>query len=77
MKEPIKYSTIDEALAVMDSVCESPCLPSTLYDWQKEAYAFIKAHIEKINCQHSFQSGPLMTVCTKCKATFPNKQTLY
>jgi hypothetical protein len=76
MKEPVKILTIEQAVAVMDSISASPALPSTLWDWQKEALSFIKEYINASTCQHEFLSGPLMTICKKCKGTFPNKQTL-
>ena len=41
------YENIDQAMGVLDSVCASPALPSSLYDWQKEAWAYIRAHIKE------------------------------
>jgi hypothetical protein len=47
MSEPVVYQNVEQACAVLDSICESPSLPSTLYDWQKEAWRFIRAYIKE------------------------------
>ena len=39
---------IEQACAIMDSVCASPALPSSLYDWQKEAWKYIRDYIKEV-----------------------------
>jgi hypothetical protein len=47
MSEPVVYQNVEQACAVLDSVCASPSLPSALYDWQKDAWCFIRAYIKE------------------------------
>jgi hypothetical protein len=43
----IEYQNVDQAVGVMDSLCASFLLPPALYDWQKEAWAYIRSYIMK------------------------------
>ena len=81
----VEYTNIEQAIGVLDSVCASSVLPHSLYDWQKDAWVYIRAYImesqktsadsQSMPCSHEFLSGPFMTGCIKCKATFPNRQS--
>jgi hypothetical protein len=81
----VEYTNVEQACGVLDSVCASPALPSSLYDWQKDAWVYIRAYItesqktsansQSMPCSHEFLSGPFVAVCTKCKASFPNRQS--
>ena len=57
MTEPVVYTDIEQACCVMDSVCDSPTLPPKLYDWQTEAWKYIRAYIKECQNQHTTQQG--------------------
>ena len=41
----VHYSNVDQAIGILDSLCASPALPSKLYDWQKEAWTYVRSYI--------------------------------
>lgn len=55
----IEYQNVDQAVGVLDSLCVSPTLP--LYDWQKEAWAYIRSYIteNKRALSKSEEKGPV------------------
>ena len=59
----VEYTNIEQALGVLDSVCESSVLPHSLYDWQKDAWVYIRAYImESQKTSANKQSTP----CVEC-----------
>jgi hypothetical protein len=69
--------TIEQACNVMDSMYASSTLPSSLYDWQKEAWECIRTYINESQKHHIQQQGmPQMKVCMVCRTLlyFPLKK---
>lgn len=53
MSERGSYQNVEQACGVMDSICASPALPPNLYDWQKEAWEYIRAYIKESQKHHT------------------------
>ena len=70
---------IEFALSIIEQLCDNgtPMEVQAL----KTIYAYINesqktsANSQSMPCSHEFLSGPFMTGCIKCKATFPNRQS--
>ena len=57
MSKHIDYQNIEQACDVMDKVCACPMLPPRLYEWQKEAWVYIRAYLKES------QKHPATTPC--------------
>ena len=62
------YQNVEQACGVMDSVCASPALPPSLYDWQKEAWEYIRAYINTTApcCSVGHAIGKIYPRCPCC-----------
>ena len=72
MREPVVYQNVEQACAVLDSICASPSLPSALYDWQKDAWYFICAHIKEGTPSASHNSESTQLKCVSCGSIVPS-----